>query len=123
MKDIDANCEISFQASAEIFLNTDRAIAVALIMTELISNAAKHAYPAETGGSIWVRLSRRNDRHAVVSVRDEGIGVSDDLENTKKDQLGMRLVAALAKQAGAEWRIERHAPGTEFIVEVPSPED
>jgi two-component sensor histidine kinase len=34
----------------------------------------------------------------------------------------MRLIAALAKQAGAESRIERHAPGTEFILEIPSPE-
>jgi len=120
MKDIGANCEISFEASAEIFLNTDRAIDVALIVTELISNAAKHAYPVATGGPIWVRLWGRDDHHAVISVRDEGIGVPDDLEKTKKDQLGMRLITALAKQAGAEWRIERHARGSEFILEIPS---
>ena len=122
MKNISANCEVSFEASAEIFINTDRAIAVALIMTELISNAAKHAYPTETGGPIRVRLWRRNHHHAVVSVRDEGIGVPDDLENTKKDQLGMRLIERLVKQAAAAWRIERHAPGVEFMVEIPSPE-
>jgi two-component sensor histidine kinase len=123
MKDIDANCEISFEASAEIFLNTDRAIAVALMMTELISNAAKHAYRVETGGPIWVRLRRGDDHHAVVSVRDEGIGVPDDIENTKKDRLGMRLIAALAKQVGVERRIVRHARGSEFILEVPLRED
>lgn len=117
MKDIGANSEISFEASAEILINTDRAINVALIVTELISNAAKHAYPAETGGPIWVRLWRQDKAHAVVSVRDEGIGVPDDLENTKKNQLGMRLIAALAKQADAETRIERHPRGTEFILE------
>ena len=72
--------------------------------------------PPSTGGPIRVRLWRRNHHHAVVSVRDEGIGVPDDLENTKKDQLGMRLIARLFKQAGAEWRIERHAPGSEFIL-------
>jgi two-component sensor histidine kinase len=86
-------------------------------VTELISNAAKHAYPAETGGPIWVRLWRQDKVHAAVSVRDEGVGVSDDLENAKKNQLGMRLIAALAKQADAKSRIERHARGTEFILE------
>ena len=32
--------------------------------------------------------------------------------------MGMRLTRALAKQTGAELRIERHAPGTEFILEI-----
>jgi two-component sensor histidine kinase len=122
MKDIGANCDISFDASAQIFLNTDQAINVALIVTELISNAAKHAYPADTRGPIWIGLWRRDDQLAVISVRDEGVGVPADLENNnKKDRLGMRLIAALAKQADAEWRIERHARGTEFILEIPAP--
>jgi two-component sensor histidine kinase len=121
MKDIGANCEISFEASAQIFLNTDQAINVALIVTELISNAAKHAYPADTRGPIWIEMLRRDHQLAVVSVRDEGVGVPDDLENNnRKDRLGMRLIAALAKSAGAEWRIERHARGTEFILEISS---
>ena len=82
MKDIAANCEISFNASGEIFLHTDQAINVALIVTELISNAAKHAYSAETRGPLRVELSRRGDQIAVVSVRDEGVGVPADLETT-----------------------------------------
>jgi hypothetical protein len=31
----------------------------------------------------------------------------------------MRLTRALAKQPGAQLRVERHAPGTEFILELP----
>jgi two-component sensor histidine kinase len=121
MKHICANCEISFEASAQIFLNTDQAINVALIVAELISNAAKHAYPADTRGPIWIELAQRDPQLAVVSVRDEGVGAPDDLEDSnRKDRLGMRLIAALAKSAGVEWRIERHARGTEFILEISS---
>ena len=123
MKDIGANCEILFEASAQIFLNTDQAINIALIVTELISNAAKHAYPDGMRGPIWIRLYRRDDHVAVVSVRDEGVGMPDDSETNEKDSLGKRLIAALAKQASAEWRIERHARGTEFILEIPLRED
>jgi two-component sensor histidine kinase len=122
MRDIGANCDISFDASEQIFLNTDQAIGIALIVTELISNATKHAYPAGTRGPVRVGLWRRDEHFAVISVRDEGVGAPADLEdNHKKDRLGMRLIAALAKQAGAEWRIERHAPGTEFILEISRP--
>ena len=50
------------------------------------------------------------------------IGVPDDLENTKKDQLGMRLIERLVKQAAAAWRIGAVQPGVEFMVAIPSPE-
>jgi two-component sensor histidine kinase len=81
MKDVAANCDISFDASAHMLLNTDQAINVALIVAELISNAAKHAYPADTRGPIWIGLwQMRDDQLAVVSVRDEGVGIPDDLE-------------------------------------------
>ena len=33
--------------------------------------------------------------------------------------LGMRLIRALAKQTGAQLCVERHLPGTEFILEIP----
>jgi two-component sensor histidine kinase len=88
-------------------------------MTELIGNAAKHAYPNGARGQIWVNLARVDGDAARVSVRDDGVGLSTDFESTKKVGLGMRLVRALAKQTQAEFRVERHARGTEFVLEIP----
>jgi two-component sensor histidine kinase len=119
LKEVTPNCDISFEASDTVLLPTDRAIGVALVVTELVVNAAKHAYPNGEGGPIWVRLAVREGEVASVSVRDEGMGLPADFETSKGGRLGMRLTRALAKQTGAELHVERHEPGTEFILEIP----
>jgi two-component sensor histidine kinase len=116
---VTPNGDVSFEASEPLMLNTDRAIGLALVVTELVGNAAKHAYPGGEHGLIWVRLARAVGETARVSVRDEGVGLPPDFEIDGKAGLGMRLIKALAKQAHAPFRIERHVRGTEFILEIP----
>jgi two-component sensor histidine kinase len=119
LKQIIANCDILFVASDQFFFNTDQAINLALVVTELVANAAKHAYPDDRHGPIQVRLGRVGDTVAVISVRDEGSGLPPDFEITKGSGFGMRLVKALAKQTHGEFRIERHPRGAEFVLEIP----
>ena len=112
------NCNVAFDAPGALFLNTDRAVSVALVVTELVANAAKHAYPNGTHCEIQVRLQHA-DGEAWISVSDEGAGLPPDFESSQKVGLGMRLVKALAKSARGEIRIERRAPGTEFVLQIP----
>jgi two-component sensor histidine kinase len=117
------NCSIAFDAPEPLLLNTDRAVSVALVVTELVANAAKHAYPNGTHGSIWVRLGHVDGGAVRISVSDEGAGLPPDFETGRKVGLGMRLVRALAKSAKGELRIERRAPGTEFVLKIPLSSD
>src|SRR5205814_8269194 len=48
---------------------------LAQVVLNLLNNAAKYT---PEGGHVWVRLHREGG-HAVVSVRDDGIGMSADL--------------------------------------------
>jgi two-component sensor histidine kinase len=113
------NCEVRFANSGPLFLNTDRAISVALMVNELVANAAKHAYPDEAQGSIAVCLTRHNAHTASISVRDEGVGLPAEFDVQNQMGLGMRLVMALTKQTHAQLRIERHPRGSEFVLEIP----
>jgi two-component sensor histidine kinase len=113
--------EISYEgADGPVLLNTDRAIALALIVTELVTNAAKHAYPKGAHGKIWVRLARDGTDIVRLSVRDEGVGLpaTFDVNDREEIGLGMRLTRALAEQAKVRLHIERHPRGTEFIIET-----
>src|SRR5271165_1217128 len=123
LEEVAANCHVSFESSGDLSLATDRAIGLALVVTELEVNAAKHAYPADAGGRIWVRLTVPKSGPSSVSVRDAGAGLPADFESSKSGRLGMRLTRALAKQAGGELRAERLTPGTEFILEMPPNSD
>lgn len=109
----------TLRARGPLMFNTDWAISLALVVTELVANAAKHAYPGGNHGSIWVRLARGNGELARVSVCDEGVGLPFDFESDKRVGFGMRVVKALAKQTRARLRIERRARGTEFVLEIP----
>ncbi len=92
---------IAIESNAEIKLNLDSAIPVALIVNELVSNAFKHAFPAGRKGTVRVILGREPDGELCIAVRDDGIGFKlarETSEAAKPKGLGLDLVEALVQQ-------------------------
>lgn len=115
-----APCNIDVAAPGGILVNPDRAISIALIVNELVTNSVKHAYPDKSGGQIWVRADVADDT-LTVSVRDGGIGLPEGFDlRTATKTLGMRIVSSLAKQIHADLAANRANPGAEFILRVHS---
>lgn len=121
-KDLDetlSGCDIHVDAEHGIVVATDRAISSALIVAELITNAAKYAYKDRPDGIIWVRVVRSEDARVLLSVKDEGAGLPTGFDPKKAKSLGMRIIAAFSQQLGGDVRIKAGSPGTEFIVTIP----
>jgi two-component sensor histidine kinase len=121
-KDLDgtvAQCHIDVGVVDGIFVATDRAIAVALIVNELVSNSAKYAYPRDVGGIIYIQVVRNSTHAFSISVRDNGAGVGPHFDPHKATGLGLRLVTAFTRQLDAKIDIRRHDPGTEIVITVP----
>src|SRR5690348_11472757 len=115
-----APCKIQFDAPEAIRFTADRAILIGLIITELVSNAGKYAYPNRAGGMIWVRVSLQTDREAIaISVRDEGVGLPPGFDPAKSKRLGARLVNALSKQLGGELTRPPAPIGAIFTLRIP----
>ena len=114
-----SNCKLHFDGSRGIWLSADRAISLALIVNELVTNAVKYAFSKRHDGNIYVRLVRQDANTALVSVRDDGIGLAADFDLTKSKGLGMQIVTALAKQLGADITRTTQGEGNEFVVSVP----
>jgi two-component sensor histidine kinase len=119
LNEVTPHCEVVCAAPEAIFMSTDRAIRVALLVTELVTNSAKHAYPDGQSGRVWVGLARGNGLTARITVRDDGVGLPTDFEMGRGTGLGMRLAMALAQQTDAVIRANRLASGTEFVIDVP----
>jgi two-component sensor histidine kinase len=88
----------------------DVSVSLGLIVTELVINALKHAFPDERGGKISV------DYHAegpswTMSVGDDGVGMPQTGERTVGG-LGTSIVNALANQLKAEVEVTDNHPGT-----------
>ena len=108
-----AHCTVLVEAERGIAVKVDSAISVALIIVELITNAAKYAYPEGTGGKIWVSIQREGDKNILIAVSDEGAGFPDSFDPQKSRGLGMRIIQAFAKQLQTTLAFNNQSPGSE----------
>jgi two-component sensor histidine kinase len=113
-------CEIKYAPDGPIPIATDRAVRVALLATELVTNAAKHAYAGDKQGPIFIALARIDDATIRLSVRDEGAGLPATFDAEHGVGLGIRIVQALVTQTGAKLAVHRNQRGSEFVIEMPS---
>ena len=75
-------------------LPTDRAVSLGVIVTELVTNACKYAYPAG-GGEVRVRLAEA-DGAFELTVEDDGCGMADGAR-PRGTGLGQKLIRAMAQ--------------------------
>jgi two-component sensor histidine kinase len=94
-------------AGRDVHLPVDVAIPCALIVNEVVSNALKHAFPADRHGRIEVALERDETGFVRLVVGDDGIGLPAGLNFGSAKTLGLRLVGMLVAQLGGTIEVER----------------
>ena len=98
------DCAILVESTAAE-IPTSFAIPLGFIVNELITNAVKYAK-----GTITVRFETSPAGH-VLSVTDEGPGLSAGFKASDSEGLGMKIVTALAKQIGGALHVGPGAGG------------
>jgi two-component sensor histidine kinase len=95
--------------------SSEESVSLGLIVTELVINALKHAFPERTRpGKIVVEYWSRPTGWSL-SVEDDGVGMPGD-HATRKPGLGTGIVDALAKQLDASVTITDTNPGTRVAI-------
>jgi two-component sensor histidine kinase len=89
-------------------------VSLGLIVTELVINALKHAFPRDRSGKIVVDYRSENLKWSM-SVSDDGVGVSADPKFSKPG-LGTGIVDAMAKQLDATFTTVAGNPGTKVSI-------
>ncbi|WP_062212730.1 sensor histidine kinase [Aureimonas sp. AU12] len=98
----------------DLTMRTERAIPLAIIVNELVTNCLKYAYPMDRPGPIVLSLLKRTDGMLELMVADEGVGMLNKEESG--GGLGTRLVATMASQLGAA--VDRSATEEGFKVSL-----
>ncbi len=82
-----------------IYLGSEQTIPVALIATEVISNALEHAFAGRERGTISIDLTRAGDMISL-TVEDDGPGLVPGFDLATTRSLGLRIVKRLTAQIG-----------------------
>lgn len=108
--------EVNLRLNVEkVQLDIKKAIPCGLIVTELVSNSLKHAFPDRRKGEIAVEMRSNGNRKYTLVVSDTGVGFPEGKDFHETPSLGMRLVINLVKQLNGTIVLSREK-GTEFKI-------
>ena len=92
----------------------DTAVPLGIVLTELITNAVKYAFPPPRSGTILAQVHRRPPGRVEAVIRDDGIGMF----HLREGSLGYGLVRSLVGQIGGEMNIQSD-PGLTVSISFP----
>ncbi|HEX6245705.1 MAG TPA: sensor histidine kinase, partial [Polyangiales bacterium] len=93
-----------------------------LILNELITNALKHGFVGERGGSVSVSVRRLYANELVLEVSDDGVGLPRDFDPESSASLGLTITRTLAHQLKGKLEVESTQGRTTFRVRFPAPD-
>lgn len=97
------NIQLRFETD-RLMLSINTAIPCGLIVNEILTNSIKYAFPENRNGEILISLKAINEK-LILHIRDNGIGLPENLDITKIKSLGMKLIQVLADQIDGELEI------------------
>ena len=98
-----------------ILLDINKAIPCGLIISELISNALKHAFPGRKDGEIFIKMKQDKRGKYTLVVKDTGVGFPEKLDFRDAKTLGLQLVTDLVSQLQGKIELQMKE-GTEFTI-------
>lgn len=103
--------------ASDVHLSINQAIPCALVLNELISNTFKHAFSKGDNGTVWVSINIFEDSKVSLKVKDNGSGISEDIDLDKTEGIGLKLARNLVVgQLNGNMRVNGNN-GTEIYVE------
>ncbi len=100
----------------DISLDIDTVVPIGLITNELISNSLKHAFKEGNSGNLHLSLKRGVDS-IILTVKDDGVGLPENMLEDNGVSLGTRLIRAFAEKLDAEVEV-KGVGGTEISLKI-----
>jgi PAS domain S-box-containing protein len=112
----DVGTEVELKREIEqVSFNLDTAIPLGFLLTELISNCLKHAFPKRSRGEIRLSLRSCGEGEFDLIVADNGVGMPEDIDLDHPRSLGLDLVGVFVTQLQGQIEIRRTG-GTEVLI-------
>jgi PAS domain S-box-containing protein len=98
----DNRIRLERKTESGILIEADTAVPLGIVLTELITNAVKYAFPAPRSGTILAQARRSEPGRVELLIRDNGVGMS----SLREGSLGYGLVRSLVQQINGDLNME-----------------
>jgi two-component sensor histidine kinase len=109
---------IKLTVDGDVRVPTDKAVSLGVIITELVTNACKYAYPKDADGDIRVSLKRIAADRLSLIVEDDGVGWAG-VGKPQGSGLGSRVIKAMASNLRSALTYDSAHSGTRATLEFP----
>ncbi len=101
----------------DVSLDMETAVLSGLIISELVINSLKHAFPSGDVGEIVVEVFYENE-NLVIKVSDNGVGIPPHISVENADSFGLQLVKTFVEQSEGSIDLKGDN-GANFIIKIP----
>jgi len=113
---VSDNIELS-ESYDTVVMPVKSAISLGIIVTEILTNAVKYAFPGNRKGSLSFSL-RKTDTGAMIEISDDGAGLPDNFDISTAHSLGFKLVLMIIKQIKGDYSLDGKN-GTRWRISFP----
>jgi two-component sensor histidine kinase len=116
---VSTGTSFSFDCPPDCHLPAKKALPVALITAELVSNSLKYAHPAGLPTRIVLSCSHEEKGRLMIAYEDDGVGFPEGFDVTEAGHIGMSFIRLLSEGLGGqhEWRSD--PLGIRFEITLP----
>jgi two-component sensor histidine kinase len=82
----------------DVLVTIDIAVPIGLVITELLTNSLKYAFPNTQSGSIFIRMQKHEPSELVLEISDNGIGAPEPFNLAQKNTIGIPTVLSIVRQ-------------------------
>jgi PAS domain S-box-containing protein len=102
-----------------LVIEMDQAMPLGLLISELVSNSLKYAFPLHgQAGEIWIVARREQPDSLSITVGDNGLGLPENLNIELSPTMGLKLVHSFVTQLQGSYTVQRKS-GTIFTITIP----
>lgn len=112
---VDSNRVKTIILLEEVMMGLETAIPCGLIVSELVTNTLKYAFPNHGKGEFRIELHSHSDGLYDLIISDNGVGMPENINFDETETLGLQLVNSLVNQLEGTIELNRNN-GTEFKI-------
>lgn len=113
-----SSIDIRFTELADVDVEMDRAVSLALIIGELLTNAVKYAFKGQADNQIALTVSA-TEQEFQISISYNGVGLPAGFDVAGSNGFGMKIVDSLIMQLSGSLSIIQQERGTGFMIRFP----